>query len=76
MTWTKKKPKLSKECILLTATYYSNTWNVIAFSINKVEDSESWYWALCDLDGYENDAYEDLSADLYMVIDYPKGRRG
>jgi len=70
--WITEKPEADHEFTLVTKTkclagtgqnYNYQVWNVIKF-----EDSEGWYYALCNGEGEEWGPYEDLSAQFYKII--------
>ena len=74
LTWTKEKPVLTGECILLTADFFKGNdepfqWEYDIFQIIKQTEGEKWYWAIIDSNSDEWGAYEDLKADLYAVIE-------
>ncbi len=72
--WTPIKPKFKKECILLTASKSitkSDVWYYSSWLIQKVNVDGQWYWGRCTLDGKEWGDINDLSADLYRVINIP-----
>lgn len=68
--WAKQKPEITSECVLLISIdtaieVYQMIWQIDY-------ESDAGYWALCDLDGEEVGAYEELVADYYMIVDYPE----
>lgn len=68
--WSNKKPKLNKECLLITANHFkqlNNGWEYSAFTIEKTECDEKWYYGVFQ-DGDEWGAIEDLKADKYLVL--------
>jgi hypothetical protein len=73
--WTKQKPVLDRECILLTLTYYDG-WNLQSFEIREVADmcSENigFYYGIHELDGEEWGDYDELEAEYYCILDYPE----
>lgn len=70
-SWTKTKPKLKGECLILTATVWNEETDFTLFEISKVTFEYTWYWGIFK-DGDEWGDYEDLIADLYLVIKKPK----
>ena len=73
MSWTTKKPTLDHPCILL-ACNNSKDHNPEVYEIVKVDNPENddeYYWNITQ-NGYEWGAYEDLQADYYRIIEYPK----
>lgn len=79
MNWVKEKPDLSKECLLMTATWidgpYSKYWDYKLWNILKVECPEGWYFGLHDQDYEEwGDYQEDLTADLYCILPLLKNK--
>lgn len=71
MKWTKTKPKLKGECLILTASKWGAETSFTLFEISKVEFEDKWYWGIFQ-DGDEWGDYEDLKADLYLVMKKPK----
>lgn len=82
MNWTTQKPKyeeLKGDTLLLTASYSerSKEWYFDAFLVERDEGEdengeEYWYWGLFTLDGDEWGNYDDISAQMYMIIPYPR----
>jgi hypothetical protein len=76
--WSSKKPKFTEECILLTA--YKNhrkEWDYRSWLIVKVDGEDEngklgWYWGLCEMDGEEWGALDDMKQDKYMTIPFLK----
>jgi hypothetical protein len=70
LRWTKKKPKLNKECLLITAQNWGKEqgWSYTAFSIEKVECDGRWYLGIITSDGDEWGDIDDLKADKYLVL--------
>ncbi len=68
MRWTKEKPKITKDCIVLTAIWWDSQrqWDYDAYLI--VYDG---YWRWCDMAGNEIGDIADLHADFYMAITLP-----
>lgn len=77
MNWSKRKPELNKECLLLTLSYLSNNevttriW-VIKEVIVNTEEMGGAYWAILENGDEEWLDYDDLVAEYYMVIDLPE----
>lgn len=69
MKWQPNKPELTAECIILTAIWIKDYWDIQMFEILKVDTDEGWYFGIHS-DHEEWGDYEDLSAELYYVI-YP-----
>lgn len=67
--WVKEKPKNDKEFVMITSSWYNDTWNYSAWEIIKLPGEDYFY--LCELDGEEWGDYEDLSAQLYKVLSPP-----
>lgn len=72
--WSKKKPKLTKECLLLVATLIRGEWGYEVFKILKkdVENKageQCWYWGIFTAEGDEWGNYSDLVAEKYCVIE-------
>lgn len=76
--WNTDKPIIDREMIIITASKLkTNKGDVFGLDydswlISKLDSDEGWYFGLCDLNGDEWGAYDDLSADLYYVIELPK----
>lgn len=70
MNWTKEKPVLDHECILLTLAHY-NYWDLLPFYVTKIEYDGDWYWGICDVDGNEWGDYSDLEVEYYMIVEFP-----
>ncbi len=72
--WTPIQPKFKKECLLLTASKWKDQWHYNSWWIVKCDNMETggWYWGLCTIDGEEWGAMDELSVDLYKVINIPK----
>ena len=74
--WISVKPKNDKEFILITANYFSplhdeknnGYWEYTLWEVTKVEGEKGWYYGLCCADGEEWGPYEDLQAELYLVM--------
>ncbi len=78
--WTKQKPVLDRECILLTANFDFSGFRepekeINCFEIKKVadisKDSEHFYYGIHELDGEEWGDYDELEAEYYCILDYP-----
>lgn len=70
--WVRYKPKFKEECLMLTASKHKNEWFYNAWWIREVDgDDGGWYWGLCTIDGEEWGDVNDLSADLYKIINIP-----
>jgi len=73
--WTKEKPELTKECILVTSQYFERykTFETTAFDIYRVYDpqSQKHYFAVFENGDLWGD-YSDLEADYYMILEYPE----
>lgn len=76
MKWTKKKPKLTEECLLITAHYFGGMtgWNYHLYEIKKTDFEDKWYWGIFD-DGDEWGDYADLKAELYYVLPILKSKK-
>lgn len=80
MNWSKRKPELNKECLLLTLSYLSNNevttriW-VIKEVIVNTEEMGGAYWAILENGDEEWLDYEELVADYYMIVDYPESEK-
>jgi len=74
MQWVKEKPKLNKECIILTSTTVFGEMEYNSFLVVniKYEFDTGSYFSLCTMDGEHWGDIEDLQADLYQVIDLPE----
>jgi len=75
--WTEEKPKTFKEnCILLTANWFSDHWEIMMFEI-LLSDGENdkgepaYYWGVFQ-DGDEWGDYDDIGARLYKIVEFPK----
>ena len=68
LRWTKRKPKLSKECLLIAATLIDRKWDYALFQILKIDYADKWYWGICTADGDEWGDYTDLKADKYCEM--------
>ena len=68
LNWQKEKPKLKKECLLLTATYWAGYWDYVIFQIIKTDFEDKWYLGLFDGTGDEWGDYIDFKADLYCIL--------
>ena len=68
LQWSKRKPKPSKECLLLVATFIVGRWDYTLFQIMKTDFEDKWYWGLFTADGDEWGDYSDLTADRYCVM--------
>jgi hypothetical protein len=72
--WQTEKPEFKEECLLLVASSYQNKdYDYNVFEIKQIEgldeqENPAWYWGICCLDGEEWGDYEDLKADLYMIM--------
>lgn len=68
--WTKQKPVLDHECFLMVATLIDDDFESQIFKVEKINDDEEWYWGITQ-DDLEYDAYEEITADYYMIINFP-----
>lgn len=68
MNWKNKKPKPTKECLLLTASYFAGNYEYHLFQILKTDYEDKWYWGIYTADGDEWGDYADLKADLYLTM--------
>ncbi len=66
--WVSEKPEFTEECILLTHTVFRNAHEYQAWQIVKIEAEDGWYWGLCNMEGEEWGALEDLKADHYKIV--------
>jgi hypothetical protein len=71
--WSKRKPKFTEECIMLSASKYKGEWDYHSWLILKVDGEDEngklgWYWGLHDIDGQEWGAWEDHVAEKYMTL--------
>ncbi|MES2382864.1 MAG: hypothetical protein V4538_17585 [Bacteroidota bacterium] len=71
--WQNTKPEFTKECLLMTATFYPGGWEYQSWWIKKLIEpvDEKWYWGLLQLDGGEYGCIKELQADRYLVIELP-----
>lgn len=68
--WTKQKPVLDHECILLVATRCNSGFETQRFHVEKITSANEWYWGITQ-DDLEYDAYEEITAGYYMIINFP-----
>jgi len=69
MKWTTKKPKLTKECLLLTSIKLKDAPREYhLFEIIKVEFEGQWYFGIFTEDGDEWGDYEELNTSLYCIL--------
>ena len=68
LRWSERKPKLSKECLLIIATLIDRKWDYALFQIIKIDFEDKWYWGICTTDGDEWGNYSDLKADKYCEM--------
>jgi hypothetical protein len=76
LRWTKKKPRLDQECLLLAATLFSGRWDYTLFQVVRIDCGDNWYWGICTEDGEEWGAYSDLKADRYCKMKTLNARAG
>lgn len=67
--WVKDKPVNDKEFVMVTASLIKDRWDYQAWEL--VEIPGEGYYGLCQFDGEEWGPYEDLKADLYLVLPHP-----
>lgn len=66
--WSKEKPILEEECLLLTADNFSGQYEYKLFEIKIGDSADGSYYAICEPDGEEWGDYEDLHAELYFTM--------
>lgn len=72
--WSKRKPKITEECVLVTASSWKKEWqDYSCFYMHKVEyhdddDVIRWYWGIFDSWGEEWGDYDELKAAMYMTL--------
>lgn len=68
--WTTEKPHLFfNECLLATAVKIRDYYLYMLYEIKKIYSDDGWYWGILDAeDGVEWGDYDDLKADMYMII--------
>ena len=67
--WSKKKPELDEECLLITANQNATgEWDYSIWIIEKIYGEDGWYLGLLCGDGEECGDKDDLRADLYCVL--------
>lgn len=80
--WLTEKPEFTEECTFVTATKYEVLdedpyWDYSVWQIKKIDgyndkDEPAWYYGLLNGDGEEWGDLDDLTVDLYYIIDEPK----
>ncbi len=68
MNWTKRKPKFTKECLLIVASKFAKQWEYQIFKILKTGNEDGWYWGWFTGDGEEYGDIADLKAEKYLVL--------
>ena len=80
--WLTEKPEFTEECTFVTATKYNRNGEDLyldysIWQIKKMDGEDKygdpiWYWGLLNGDGEEWGDLDDLTVDLYYIIDEPK----
>lgn len=71
--WSRRRPKFTEQCLLITGRKFNNQWNYFSFLILRVDGEDEngklgWYWGLHDMDGQEWGAWEDHVASKYYTM--------
>ncbi len=67
--WSKEKPVLEEECLLIIANrIYEEKYEYALFEINKIDNGDGWYYAISEQGGDEWGDYDDLKAELYFTM--------
>lgn len=69
--WMKEKPKADREFSFVSASWWRDHWEYKVWSVTKVDSPEGWYYGLCDDEGDEWADYDDLTADLFLILPAP-----
>jgi hypothetical protein len=74
MNWTKEKPVLDHECLLLSCNiYYDHYYNHTAWkSYTVAKKAVEGLLIITDDTHGEEIPYEDLEGDYYMIVNLPK----
>ena len=73
MNWTKEKPELKQECIVIGMREFPNCNNITyAYDFYMTKNGE---WETIDTEGY-NIGLDSIDYDYYMVINYPEQEGG
>jgi hypothetical protein len=67
--WLTEKPKIDKECIVITAHKWNNRWTYTLYTVEKVDGEGGWYWGLIAEDGAEWGDIADLAAEKYLILE-------
>ena len=66
--WSKRKPVLEEECLLITARKINSDYEYSLFEIMELDCEGEWYYGLVDQNGCEWGDYEDLAAERYLTM--------
>ncbi len=66
--WSKEKPVLEEECLLIVASNFNGEYEYKLFEIKKIPFEGKWYWGILDQNGGEWGDYYDLKAELYFTM--------
>ncbi len=63
--WSKEKPVLEEECLLIVATKWLDEYDYTLFVISKCGEN---YFGIFEQGGDEWGDYDDLKAELYFTM--------
>ena len=70
--WVTKKPKFNKECLVICASKFIDTWEYSLYQIKWIGLGNDLYLGWLTIDGEEYGDLNDMKAEKYLVIDLLK----
>ena len=74
--WVTEKPAITKDCIMLVATWWKDHWETTAFDIIAADGEDDdgkpcWYWSVLE-HGDEWGDLDDIHGQCYKIIHFPQ----